>query len=178
MAAGSRTPALAAEMLTMRSLRCLHGLSALLLALHLVGCGESPAGVEPFDLAGTAWSLISVETPSALLQPTSGDPPTLTFTDESAEGRPGWLRFRTFGGCNLGGGIYRSDERPLDGEALLEIDGFGWTDMACAEPDVMALEGAYFAALAAAVSVEAIADGLVIRASDSTLTFEPLPDQP
>ena len=39
----------------------------------------------------------------------------------------------------------------------------------------MVLEGAYFAALAAAVSVETLADGLVIRSVDSTLMFEPAP---
>ena len=165
-------------MLTMESLNMLRGLSALLLASQLVGCAEGPAGVEPFELAGTSWTLVSVETPSALLRPSSGAPPTLTFTDETAEGRSGWFRFRTHGGCNLGGGIYRTDEQPLDGEASLEIDGFGWTDMACPEPDVMVLEAAYFAALAAAVSVEALADGLVIRSVDSTLMFEPVPALP
>jgi heat shock protein HslJ len=154
-------------------MRSLHGLLALLITSHLVGCVESPAGVEPFDLAGTSWSLLSVETPSALLQPTAGAPPTLTFTDETAEGQSGWFRFHTHGGCNLGGGIYRTDERPLDGEASLEVDGFAWTDMACPEPDVMVLEAEYFAVLAEAESVEALADGLVIRSVDSTLMFEP-----
>jgi heat shock protein HslJ len=165
-------------MLTMASLNMLRGLSALLLAAQLVGCAESPAGVGLFDLAGTSWSLLSVETPSALLQPSSGAPPTLTFTDETAEGHSGWFRFRTHGGCNLGGGIYRTDERPLDGEASLEVDGFAWTDMACPEPDVMVLEAEYFAVLAEAESVEALAGGLVIRSVDSTLMLEPVPALP
>lgn len=166
---------LAAEILTMRFL---HGLLALLLASHLVGCAESPAGVEPFDLAGTSWSLLSVETSSALLQPSSGAAPTLTFTDEAAEGRSGWFRFRAHGGCNIGGGIYRTDERPLVGEASLDIDGLAWTDMACPEPEVMALEAEYFAGLAEAGSVEALAYGLRIRSDDSTLIFEPISAPP
>jgi heat shock protein HslJ len=164
-------------MLTMIPLRSLHGLSALLASL-LVGCVEDPAGVEPFDLVGTSWSLVSVETPSAVLRPSSGATPTLTFNDETAQGRSGWFQFRTYGGCNLGGGIYWTDERPLNGEATLEIDGFAWTDMACPEPDVMALEAAYFAVLAVAVSVEAVADGLVIRSDDSKLSFEADPALP
>lgn len=162
----------------MRILRPLHSLSALLLAAHLLGCERSPTGVEPFDLEGTSWKLVSVETPSALLQPSSAAPPTLTFTDEPAEGRSGWFQFLAHGGCNSGGGIFRTDERPLDGEAALEIDGFGWTDMACPEPDVMALEVAYFGALALAVSVEGLANGLVIRSEESELMFEPLSAPP
>lgn len=153
----------------------LHGLLALLLASHLVGCVENPASVEPFELVGTSWNLVSVETPSALLQPSSGALPSLTFTDEPAEARSGWFQFLTHGGCNFGGGIYWTDERPLDGEAALEIDGFAWTDMACPEPDVMVLEAAFFGELAVAVSVEAVADGLVIRSDDSSLMFEPTP---
>ena len=46
--------------------------------------------------------------------------------------------------------------------------------MACPEPDVMEVEGAYFGALAVAVAVEALADGLVIRSDDSRLMFEPV----
>ena len=161
----------------MRSLLSMRGLSALLIASPLVGC-DSPAGVEPFDLVGTSWNLVSVETPSGVLRPSSGALPTLTFTDEPAEGRSGWFQFRGYGGCNLGGGIYRTDERPLNGEASLEIDGFAWTDMACPEPGVMELEGAYFGALAVAVSVEALADGLVIRSVDTDVMLEATPVAP
>lgn len=149
------------------------------LASLLVGCGGPTEPVPGSDLPGTFWHLVSVDLPSGSLAPTDA-PPTLTFTTEGAD-RSGWLIFRAYGGCNQGGGIYRTGDEPLD-DRPLEIDDFAATEMACLGGGVMELESAYFAVLAAAtsfaiVSFEPFTNGaeirLVIRASDGTLQFIP-----
>ena len=149
------------------------------LASLLVGCSGPTEPVPGSDLQGTFWNLVSVDISSGSLVP-SGAPPTLTFTTEGAD-RSGWLVFRVYGGCNQGGGIYRTKDEPLD-DRPLEIDGFAATEMACLGGGVMELEAAYFAVLTAAtsfavVSFESFSTGgeirLVIRAPGAALQFVP-----
>ena len=152
------------------------------LASMLVGCGGPTQPVPGSDLPGTFWNLVSVNVPSGSLVP-SGAPPTLTFTTEGAD-RSGWLVFRVYGGCNQGGGIYRTGDEPLD-DRPLEIDEFVATTIACGGDGVGALEAAYFAVLRAATSfavlsfepLESFSGAsdirLVIRAPDAALQLVP-----
>ena len=151
----------------------------LALASLLVGCGGPTEPVPGANLPGTFWQLVSVDVPSGSLVP-SGAPPTATFTTEGAA-RTGWLIFRVYGGCNQGGGIYRSGDEPID-DRPLEIEDFAATDMACFGDGVMELESAYFGVLAAAtsfavLSLEPFTNGseirLVIRSPEGTLQFVP-----
>ncbi len=153
------------------------------LAPMLVGCGGPTQPVPGADVPGTFWNLVSVDIPSGSLVP-SGAPPTLTFTTEGAD-RSGWQIFRVYGGCNQGGGIYRTGDEPLD-DRPLEIDEFVATTIACGGDGVGELEAAYFAVLRAATSFAVVSyesfdssSGseirLVIRAPDAALQFVPGP---
>lgn len=111
------------------------------------GCGDDDVlgpGTDPDALRGPpAWELLRIErADGTTVEPVVGPRgvPSLTFTAEDLDdGR----RFDGDTGCNAGGGAYLADD-----DGSLELLHFAWTEMACLEPGVMAVEQAFQDAMA------------------------------
>ncbi len=127
----------------------------------LAGCAERGGGSPPSDVRGE-WELIDGTSDGAPLpRPVTG---RATLSLES--GQLGGVSF-----CNHYSGTYR-----LDGTAL-QVDGLGGTEMGC-EPDVMAAESAYLAALAGVAQARLEDEELILTGDDVTLRFGRVPPVP
>jgi heat shock protein HslJ len=131
----------------------------LVAALLAAGCAERGAGSA--DVLGE-WFLAEGEADGGPLPQPAGSTATLTVTPDQLSGR-------SF--CNSFSSGYR-----IDG-ATLAVDGLGGTDMAC-EPDVMAAETAYLAALGRADTVAHDGTDLVLTGDGVRLRFSPVPPVP
>jgi len=123
--------------------------------LALSSCANMPQASDPLD--GTTWVLVAYRKTS----PLEGT----TITAEFAEGE-----VRGSGGCNSYFGSYT-----IEGQQLT-IDGLGWTEMACLNPDgVMEQEQEIMRYISTSEAFE-IEDGrLSIQVGGhETLTFDPL----
>ena len=131
--------------------------AALLLAVALVlaACAERGAGSPAASDVLGEWELTDATAAGAPLPRPAVGRATLTLDG----GQLGGVSF-----CNHYSGTYR-----LDGDAV-EIDGLGGTEMGC-EPDVMAAESAYLAALGAAGEARIDGGELVLTGGDVTLRF-------
>ena len=137
----------------------------LVAALVLAGCGAQGAtpspSVNPFDPEGS-WELASGRASGDEI-PTLDDHP-ITLTIEGSE-------IGGMSACNSYGG------RLTVTGGQLEIGELGMTAMGC-EPQVMASEAAYVAALGSVSSLTGEDDQLVLRGPDDELRFERLPEPP
>lgn len=136
----------------------------------VAGCGEgdplSPR-TDPHALrAPDGWELLEIEGPDGTVEPAPGPRgvPSLRFTDADAEGEG--RRLEGDGGCNLGGGVYDADD-----DGSLEIHQLVWTAMACLEPGVMEVEGAFFEALSTVRSFRVEAGQLVLQLDGGSMTL-------
>lgn len=110
-------------------------LSIILILLVIGGCGVISDGTGP-DLNGTAWSLETYGGRSVI----TGTTMTAKFVDGEINGSTG---------CNMYFGSYQSK-----GDRLT-IDGMGWTEMACMDPEgVMEQEMDIMSLLATTVGFE------------------------
>jgi heat shock protein HslJ len=141
-----------------RVLRC----CVVLLTLLLVGCAERGAGSPPSSDVLGEWELTEGTAAGVPLPLPAGGRATLVLED----GQLGGVSF-----CNHYSGTYR-----LDGDAL-GIDGLGGTEMGC-EPDVLAAESAYVAALGAAETARIDDEDLVLTGDGTTLRFRRVPPVP
>jgi heat shock protein HslJ len=131
-------------------------------ALLLVACGGG-AGTTP-DVSGE-WQFAGGTAGGADLPRPAGAGATLEFDGEE-------LRGSAF--CNHWFSSYR-----LDGSSF-SVDGLGSTEMGC-EPDVMAAESAFLAALGEVDSLAAADDALLLTGDGVELRFTPVaavPDSP
>jgi len=127
-------------------------LGVLLIACSSAGSGESPAP-SPLDIQGIEWRAVSV----AGRAPVATHIPTIKLNGTRVEGNAG---------CNSYGG-----DVTITGGSI-KVGPVMQTEMACADPNAMAMEGAFVAALSAATSIE-IRDGkLVIGGPGGELVFE------
>ena len=119
---------------------------AIVASIALAACdaepSPSPSGPGPSSLAGTSWTLVSVN--GRLPVPLA--PPTLAFTDTDAFGT---------GGCNGYGGKYRYDPRT----GSIVFRDMGMTLMLCVDNGRNFVESAFFGALTAATRVAFDAGG-------------------
>jgi heat shock protein HslJ len=119
---------------------------AILCSVVLATCDAEPAptpsGPGSSSLAGTSWTLVSVNG----RLPVPGTPPTLVFTDTDASGT---------GGCNGYGGKYRYDP----GTGSIAFLDLGMTLMLCSDNGRNVVESAFFGALTAANGVAVDAGG-------------------
>ena len=127
-----------------------------LLGVLLIACssgsGES-AGPSPLDIQGIEWRAVSV----AGKAPSASHIPTIKFDGSRVGGNAG---------CNS----YGADVTVSGG--TIKVGPVMQTEMACADPNAMAVEGAFVAALSVATSIE-IRDGkLVIGGPRGELVFE------
>jgi heat shock protein HslJ len=128
-------------------------------SLLLAGCAERPGAAGGPDITGS-WELAE-GVPGAV--PPSGA--TLVVDEAGFSGR-------SF--CNSYSSTYRLDD------GALSVDGLGGTEMGC-EPDVMAAERAYLAALGSASAVTIQEGDLLITGNGGLLRFTPVapvPDRP
>jgi heat shock protein HslJ len=116
-------------------------------------------GIEPPppELAGTAWEFTVGGGPDGDVVPVDGWPITIEFTDDGVSGTAA---------CNQYGATYR-----LAGNDLV-IEGLYQTEMGC-EPDVMAAEAAYLAALSRVDEVTISGGTMVLGSDDTELSFAP-----
>lgn len=138
---------------------------AAIAALLVAGCAERagggpPAGTAP-DVQGS-WELATGTAGGTALPQPAGSRATLVFEGAQVSGS-------SF--CNLFGSTYR-----LDGD-VLAFDGFGGTEMGC-DPDVMAAERAYLAALGATETAAVEAGELLLTGDGVSLRFRRLPAVP
>jgi heat shock protein HslJ len=138
--------------------------AAFLLAavLVLAACGGGAGGVP--DVAGE-WEFAGGTADGADLPRPGGAAATLEVDGDELRG----VAF-----CNHWFSSYR-----LSGSSFA-VSGLGSTEMGC-EPDVMAAESAFLAALGAVDTVAADADGLLLTGDDVELRFTrvaPVPDSP
>lgn len=130
-----------------------------LLGVILIACssaassgGQSP-GASPLDIQGVEWRAVSVGGRA----PVANHVPTIKLDGTRAGGNAG---------CNS----YGADVA-ISGTTI-QVSQVMQTEMACADPNAMDLEGAFVAALVAATSIE-IRDGkLVIGGPAGELVFE------
>lgn len=114
--------------------------AACISALAAAACANSAPRA---DLSGTSWAVESVTG-----QPVSG--PTIEFAQDRISGT---------GGCNRFFGGYSAEDGRISFSAI------GATRMAC-EPDIMAREDQFFAALNAAQSYSRDGDRLTLTSAD------------
>ena len=127
-------------------------LGVILLACSASSGGESPAP-SPLDIQGIEWRAVSV----AGRAPVATHIPTIKLDGPRAGGNAG---------CNS----YGADVT-ITGTSI-QVGQLMQTEMACADPNAMAIEGAFVAALGAATTIE-IRDGkLVIAGPQGELVFE------
>jgi heat shock protein HslJ len=134
----------------------------LLTVLLLAGCAAASGGGSPsVDVAGD-WELVSgTASGQPLPQPDAGRA-TLAFDAGEAGGQ-------SF--CNRYFSSYT-----LDGDSI-RFDGIGGTEMGC-EPEIMAAESAYVAALGAVTRIARDGDDLVLTGDDVELRFTVVPPVP
>jgi len=118
------------------------------------------------QLPGSAWTLVSFETDTEVIEAVAEAPATLTF---SAEGEQTG-RLSGSSGCNRYFGSYT-----LTGDHL-RIGPLGSTRMMCS-PAQMAQETRFFQALSAAERYELSNDELLIPYAGGTLRFALAPPQ-
>ena len=129
-----------------------------LLGVVLIACssagsaGESPAP-SPLDIQGIQWRAVSV----AGRAPVATHIPTIKLDGTRAEGNAG---------CNS----YGADVTVSGGS--IKVGPVMQTEMACADPNAMAIEGDFVAALSAATSIELRDGKLVIGGPQGELVFE------
>ncbi|MEZ0239230.1 MAG: META domain-containing protein [Chloroflexota bacterium] len=131
-------------------------LAANLLGVVLIACsaagGQSP-GPSPLDIQGIEWRAVSV----AGRVPAAPHIPTIKLDGTRADGNAG---------CNSYGADVAITGTTITVSQLMQ------TEMACADPNAMAIEGDFVTALAAATTIE-IRDGkLVIGGPQGELVFE------
>jgi len=107
--------------------------SSIALAACDGGPAPSPSGSGASSLAGTSWTLVSVNGRS----PVPRWQPTLGFTDTDASG---------YGGCNGYGGKYRYDP----GTGSIAFVDMGMTLILCVDNERNVVESAFFQVLTAA----------------------------
>jgi heat shock protein HslJ len=139
-----------------------HRVPLLLALVLLAGCAERGAGSPAASDVLGEWELTEGTSSGAPLPQPAGGRATLVVEDEGLGG----VSF-----CNHYSATYR-----LDGEAL-EIDGLGGTEMGC-DPDVMAAESAFLAALGSVGAARIEGEDLVLAGDDTTLRFTRLPPVP
>lgn len=127
-----------------------------LLGVVLLACsasgGQSPAP-SPLDIQGIEWRAVSV----AGRAPVATHVPTIKLDGTHAGGNAG---------CNSYGADVAITGTTITVSQLMQ------TEMACADPNAMAMEGAFVTALAAATTIE-IRDGkLVIGGPGGEVVFE------
>lgn len=127
-----------------------------LLGVVLIACsaagGQSPAP-SPLDIQGMEWRAVSV----AGRAPVAPHIPTIKLDGARAGGNAG---------CNTYGADVAITGTTITVNQLMQ------TEMACADPNAMAIEGTFVTTLAAATTVE-IRDGkLVIGGPGGELVFE------
>lgn len=136
---------------TRRLASCLLVLSA---TFGAVSCGNPPAPSSPAGtvaaaenpLAGTSWLLSSVDQAGQVFVPAQAPNETPHLRFLSDQDQVGSQILEAFGGCNMGGGIYRTD-----GSALQILD-LAWTEKGCLGEGVMVLETAFLRSLVSASS--------------------------
>ena len=134
----------------------------LLTALLLAGCAAASGGGSPaVDIAGD-WELVSGTSAGEPLPRPEGSRATLTFDDAEAGGQ-------SF--CN-----HYFSPYTLDGDAV-RFEGIGGTEMAC-EPEIMAAETAYVAALGAVTRIARNGDELLLTGDGVELRFGLVPAVP
>jgi heat shock protein HslJ len=127
-------------------------LGVLLVACSAGSAGDSP-GASPLDIQGIEWRAVSVSGRA----PVATHIPTIKLDGTRASGNAG---------CNS----YGADVTVTGGS--IRFGPVMQTEMACADPNAMAVEGDFVAALSAATSIE-IRDGkLVIGGPGGELVFE------
>ena len=127
-------------------------LGVLLIACSTGSAGDSP-GASPLDIQGIEWRALSVGGRA----PVATHIPTIKLEGNRASGNAG---------CNS----YGADVTVTGGS--IRVGPVMQTEMACADPNAMAIEGDFVAALSAATSIE-IRDGkLVIGGPKGELVFE------
>ena len=136
----------------------------LLLALVLAACGApgaTPSASSELAIEGS-WQLISGRTRAGKVPILADRPITLSVEGSSITGTAA---------CNSYGG------RLVGAGGRVRIDELGMTAMGC-EPDVMASESAYTAALSAISRIGRDGDELVLDGPDVELRFIALPPPP
>lgn len=114
------------------------------------------------ELAGSAWTLISFETDTGVIEASTEAPATLTFAAASEQAG----RVSGSGGCNRYFGSYT-----LTGDRL-HIRAMGSTRMMC-DPVRMEQEGRFFQALSTAERCELSQGELLIVYARGRLRFAP-----
>jgi heat shock protein HslJ len=135
-----------------------HGAALLLAGCLLTSCAGVAGGP---DLSGS-WELVDGTVAGKALPDPERARATLVVEE-------GMLTGRSF--CNTYSSAYSLD----DGD--LVVDGLGGTEMGC-EPEIMAAESGYLAALGAGGEVTLVDDGLLLTGEDATLRFRLLPPVP
>jgi heat shock protein HslJ len=135
-----------------------HGAALLLAGCLLTSCAGVAGGP---DLSGS-WELVDGTVAGKALPDPEQARATLVVEGNSLTGR-------SF--CNTYSSAYSLD----DGD--LVVDGLGGTEMGC-EPEIMAAESSYLAALGAGGEVTRVDDGLLLTGEDATLRFRLLPPVP
>jgi len=132
-------------------------MALVVLALLLSACGDDAAGSgTPGGAVTGDWVLAAGTVGREPLEPVPGRTITLTINDGQATGTSACNSY--FGTVAIDGGSVR-------------FDGLGGTEMAC-EPDVMALEQAYLAALGNVREAAVEGDQLVLTGADVELRFD------
>ena len=128
-------------------------LGLLLIACSSAGSAGESAGPPPLDIQGIEWRAVSV----AGRAPVATHIPTFKLDGTRAGGNAG---------CNSYGADVTVDAGSIKVGPVIQ------TEMACADPNAMDIEGAFVAAFSAATSIE-IRDGkLVIGGPQGELVFE------
>jgi len=128
-------------------------LGVLLIACSSAGSAGESTGPSPLNIQGIEWRAVSV----AGRAPVATHIPTIKLDSTRASGNAG---------CNS----YGADVTVNGGS--IKVGPVMQTEMACADPNAMDIEGAFVSALSAATSIE-IRDGkLVIGGPQGELVFE------
>jgi heat shock protein HslJ len=134
----------------------------LLVVLLLAGCAAAAGGGSAsVDVAGE-WELVSGTAAGTPLPRPKSSRATLTFDAGEAGGQ-------SF--CN-----HYFSSYTLDGDSI-RFDGIGGTEMGC-EPEIMAAESAYVAALGSVTRIARDGDELVLTGDDVELRFSAVPPVP
>jgi heat shock protein HslJ len=135
-----------------------HGAALLLAGCLLTSCAGVAGGP---DLSGS-WELVEGTVAGKALPNPEQARATLVVEEGSLTGR-------SF--CNTYSSAYSLD----DGD--LVVDGLGGTEMGC-EPEIMAAESSYLAALGAGGRVSLVDGDLLLTGENATLHFRVLPPEP
>lgn len=137
------------------TLRFVVPLAILLLVAACGGSGaSSPAGTAPSTLAGTAWTVQTVDGKAAV----AGKEPTVAFADTTIAGS---------GGCNTYGGDYTYDAA----KATVTVGALVSTMKACDGPEGT-FEAAFYAAFTGPMTVALAGDVLTLTGGGHTIVLD------